>query len=756
MDVAEFRKLVISFADRPNDVMLEKGRLVAMIHGVEMDARVNQRADGLYVEENGVALSAATWVARRLAHLDELARRILEFFPEPIAFVQPRGRALDATAELPSINPTECTDASAVAINILDRRPAGAYSVLYLTSDAGEGKTTLITSMARQQAAAYLSKQTDWLMIPIALGGRPFLRFDEVTTAALVNTLRFHRLYFESFAALVHLGMLVPALDGFEELFVETTEGEAASALGMLLKQFRGQGTVLVATRRAYFDFHSLHAQARLLDSLPDVEVAFGELQLLRWDKQQFTHYAKQRGLANADAFFDSAAMRVGIDHPLLTRAVLVRRLVELALTSSSTEGLLDELRPQTDDFFGRFVDTIIQREVVEKWIDKTGDPPQPLLSRDEHHLLLSWIAEEMWRSKTAYLSGEMLVEIAGIVAEQLHKGPSVVRQLRARVPQHALLVPANSGNSQYSFDHDHFRDYFLAEAIWTSIDARRYSDVCRTLRVDVLPSWTFPVIAQELAKRDSCEALLDDLDKLLTGEPSASALRENLGGIAIEVMRVIRPTKGVFTGLIIPQNALIGMQLSDVTFEQCQFQSTSLHNAELSRVVFRDCVIERIELDHTDSLTACLMQGETVVHTVDIAGGTDSENTTLYAPESIDQALGRRGLRREGAVATSAPIATTDREANLAVVEKVVRTFHRTTRVNDGTLRLRLSVNFHRFQTELLPDLLEQGILKEVPHRGSGQQTWYQLGVPMGRLADAFARANGRYSAFLELARSG
>src|SRR4029077_1840672 len=100
------------------------------------------------------------------------------------------------------------------AETVLSRRPAGATSVLYLTSDAGEGKTTLINHLALKQAQRYKEKTTDWLLVPIPLGGRTFLRFDDVVVAALVNRLRFQLFYYDAFLELVRLGVLVPAFAG--------------------------------------------------------------------------------------------------------------------------------------------------------------------------------------------------------------------------------------------------------------------------------------------------------------------------------------------------------------------------------------------------------------------------------------------------------------------------------------------------------------------------------------------------------------
>ena len=54
----------------------------------------------------------------------------------------------------------------------------GTCSVLYLTADAGEGKTTLISQLAHAQAKRFRKRDSDWLLVPISLAGKPFLRFD--------------------------------------------------------------------------------------------------------------------------------------------------------------------------------------------------------------------------------------------------------------------------------------------------------------------------------------------------------------------------------------------------------------------------------------------------------------------------------------------------------------------------------------------------------------------------------------------------
>jgi len=64
-------------------------------------------------------------------------------------------------------------------------------------------------------------------------------------------------------------------------------------------------------------------------------------------------------------------------DHPLLTRAGLGQRVVELAKASGSD--FVNTLSPQTTNEFKWLVERVLEREATEKWINKFGDPPSPL-----------------------------------------------------------------------------------------------------------------------------------------------------------------------------------------------------------------------------------------------------------------------------------------------------------------------------------------------------------------------------------------
>src|SRR5205823_4460776 len=105
--------------------------------------------------------------------------------------------------------------------------------------------------------------------------------------------------------------------------------------------------SLLIAARKAYFEFNRLKTQARLLDALPSVDVSFARVQLDRWDKRQFVDYCSQNHLDNGESLYKAVTTRVAEDHPLLTRPVLVRRLVDIAGKHDGFSFLAD-LKPES------------------------------------------------------------------------------------------------------------------------------------------------------------------------------------------------------------------------------------------------------------------------------------------------------------------------------------------------------------------------------------------------------------------------
>jgi hypothetical protein len=166
MDSPRFKEVISSFLDSSDHFALERGEIVLQLGTELITATASQKGGMLYVREDGIETRAENWISHRLAMLPLLAERILAAIPDNPVFVTPKGDFLDEINKFAADSPTQVTDAVATVEEFLNRRPGGSCSVLYLTSDAGEGKTTLMNHFARLQAQRFKDRKSDWLLVP--------------------------------------------------------------------------------------------------------------------------------------------------------------------------------------------------------------------------------------------------------------------------------------------------------------------------------------------------------------------------------------------------------------------------------------------------------------------------------------------------------------------------------------------------------------------------------------------------------------
>src|SRR5205807_645459 len=112
-------------------------------------------------------------------------------------------------------------------------------------------------------------------------------------------------------------------------------------------------------------------SQTRLFDSLGGQSVSFARMALCRWDKPKFLQYAAIRAITNGEQIYQEVSDKLGATYPLLTRAVLVKRLLDVATLADDRTRLLANIETHPTDFFRQFVGTIISREARDKWIEK-------------------------------------------------------------------------------------------------------------------------------------------------------------------------------------------------------------------------------------------------------------------------------------------------------------------------------------------------------------------------------------------------
>lgn len=744
MDIQSFRRILTTFADSPADLDLSKGTLLLQLRGEFLEAKVVSRPDGIRILENGAESPAELWIFNRVARLPMLADRILEHVPNQQYFVTPRGKLRDQLDEAPDGNEVVVDDTAQAALSFLGRRPGGTASVLYLTSDAGEGKTTLIQHLAREQAKRYKAKEQDWLIVPVSLGGRTFMRFDDVIVGALMNRLRFPYLYYDAFLELVRLGVIVPALDGFEEVFVEGSAGsagDAISALGNLVKGMHSAGSVLIAARKAYFEYKEIQSRTRLFDSLGGQSVSFGCLALTRWDRGKFIEYAKKRVITNPDRIYDEVERKLGANYPLLTRAVLVRRLLDIAEKPGDRVSLLEAIEADPNDYFRNFIGTIIRRE-ANIWINKDGEVAKPLISEEEHYELLASVALEMWLSNAESLPVEVFDATAELFADSRRKDKSITRQVVERIKQHALIVKTD-GN-RFAFDHQEFYQFFLGEGLGELLSSGSSAEIAHAFRQGQLPRVSMETAARHLRRIDTSVAdVITTINKVCLNEPRASYGKENLGGVLVRLLDANSTTELTLKDGSFPPESLAGRALSNIVFQECYFQPTSLHSARLLNCRFVRTEFESLEL-YRDVAENTILEECNCRSVVPV-----NAETPIYAPAQVTQALLESGFSFNVPPTANVTIPVPDQE--MLLVGKLLRDILLSTSVNENTLQKRFGTRATQFFSDVLPRLQAAGVVEETTYAGRGQQKRYRLSMTMERLNRAVEQAEGSFDRFIE-----
>ena len=750
MNLQEFESVMAAFVDRPSALEISKGQIVAEIRDQVLSASLREKEGDLWVQEGSEEMTARNWVCNRIARLPLLADHLIEYVESENSFVPPSGKLLGVDDHGLQFEEEAIENAQAVICSFFEQKMPSVSNVLYLTSDAGEGKTTLINQLALEQARKYKSGKASWMLVPIRLGGRQFMRLDDVIVAEFTNRLRY-MVFFESFLQLMRMNVIIPALDGFEEVFVESSTGEGASALGSLISSLEGNGSVLVAARKALFEIQNFSTQAKFFDSLnAESDVVFSRLSLDRWSREQFCNYAQKRRIDNGPAIYQAVSKRLGERHPLVTRAVLVHRLLDIAM-NSSIDDLMSKLGSKPEDYFYEFVDTLIEREAMEKWVDRTGESAQPLLSQKEHHALLASIAREMWINSSDALKDEYLDLVASIFAEECGKGPELARQIAERLHNHSLLVSNQLGKRQLRFDHEDFRWFFLGQSLSRNLIADSEQELLSMLRVSGLDERTAESAIAGVARTSGSVAkLATHLVNISKRSTDTSYTKQNAGILIGKLLQQGDLAGATIEDVFFPDNALSNIHINSVSFFRCHFQPTTLVASELENVIFDNCVFERIEPDPNVKITSVKFKMTNVQSFYD-----STSDRKVFEPLEIRKGLKELGFGFEEREEQIGPLERNEGDVSrMNLVERALRAFMRSSQINENLFRRKLGERANEFIEDYLPLLLDNGVIKDVQYKGAGDQKRYKLSIPMKNIEPAIRNAKS-FEEFFSLLKS-
>lgn len=508
-----------------------------------------------------------------MADLRGIARNTTSVIPALPAYVP-----LDAILIGEQENARELLDSSTL-IESLAEPGDGRTNVVFITAEAGVGKTSLLRHLVRRKAVHYMEGASSSLWLYVDAQGRRLAQLDEAIAAEL-DDLR-AKIPYHASIPLVRSGGLVLVVDGFDELIGSVgSYDEAFSSLANYISDLDGYGCIIAAARSTYYEQEFLTRTSSSLGSLED-SWRLTAVRLLDWSIEKRQQFVQRRTESITNTLRRSTIVN---EVDAILAAPEVKDVgFKPFFVSRTLDILLDGVLPNGSGLLERLVSAYVTREVEQKLRSPVSGAP--LLSADQYRLLLSEIAEEMWLQEARELSSSSVREIAEIIGSAIGLAGDGLREIVERLPYNAILSKGSLPGG-VAFEHDIFYSYFLTEPLSRIWSQREEAPLARILRRGRLPEEAASLVGKLMRERNNTQALLDVLCKsILKVSGDREQVSRNAGGLA--------------AGL------LADSETSDITVSNLSFGDAPFGEATIVRGSFRDCTFIGTNLSRVSFLTS-------------------------------------------------------------------------------------------------------------------------------------------------------
>ena len=296
-----------------------------------------------------------------MANLTALAESISQAFGEgPENYVEPQARSDERTSQRRPGRQGCPIPARAVVIRLDPSRLPSGRDRRRKDSSAPEAGSP--------PADAYLDHKATFLYLYVDAQARYLARLDDAV-ALVLQDLNAHFTY-RALATLTRHRLVVPVVDGFDELLGAGGGAEAIQALTLFLTRLDGRGAMVVSSRSTYFDFGRIRTQADHYRS-SDANFEIVPVELLPWTEDEMCSYLGSDGLyqdlgaATPQEALDrlKQAYFAGPDEAsLLSTPFFLTAAVDVALQHAIEDGDLIGARAYRP--IVRIIESFVRREV--------------------------------------------------------------------------------------------------------------------------------------------------------------------------------------------------------------------------------------------------------------------------------------------------------------------------------------------------------------------------------------------------------
>lgn len=729
--LAEVRGDLAAFADTHSRLEFAPPRAVWTRQGASYEAAFVQRPGAGYpdVQLNGARKPYVDFLASEaMANLTALAESI--YFACDVdkeKYVEPRTR----------IEGSEDGDQNAETVleNLVEDVPLGATRVVLLRGAAGAGKTVALRHLAQRQADLYLNRDAGFLYLYIDAQARYLARLDDAVALVLQDLNA--RFTYRALSTLTRHGLVVPIIDGFDELIGAGAGGEAIDALTQFLARLDGRGVTIASARSTYFDFSRIRTSADRFGA-GGASFAIVPAELQEWTEREMCAYlGKNDQYRTLGANSAAEALRTLEEtfcgdggSGLLSTPFFLAAAVEVAREPSAAAGGARPIR--------RIIDSFVRREVGK--LLNTGD--EPILSEEGHRRFLGMLAEEMWRQERRELDGTSVEIIAELLAEEVGMSDGDLRAFVAHVSSYAFLTTGRAANGprMLAFTHEYYYAFFVARLLAEElVDGEDVTGLLGHSRIS-------PTIAAEFAEHvneEGAEFVASVLRSLSTRRvpvPTRETNRANAGAL----YAALAGRRGPIDGLHLYDASFTGADFRDtvqrnVRVENCDFVDPDFRGADWTFQATRGSTFSRLAVDAGRTR----LEGLRVEIGADLVGLRDGGGRTEYSPGKMAAICRKIGIPvPDDDLPPPPPPLSELAEATIELLHKLLHVSERMYYLSGDILTQR-GISSHGCWPDLERRLLEHGLLEEKKTQKSGPEgSLRRLAFPPGIIAEGEGRA--------------
>ena len=713
---ARIQRDLTPFADPGTEVtLLPQGRTIVATwvqRAMPKEARFTVSLDGVSVQFKQRSYPyRAFFASPEMADLLALAKMILQA-KKPRPYVDTKA-TLDEEGE-------EKSALDAIGSALGDRLTQDATVIVMVTGDAGAGKTSVLLELVRVQAERYTRGQTESLYLYVNAQGRALARFTEALAAEL-DELR-SSLTFHEITPLVRLGLIIPVIDGFDELLGVGGYDEAFSSLSAFVEELDGDGQIIASARSTYYE-QEFVARASSVSSLGSQYWIQRGVKVQEWGDEQFTAYVelqcKGRGLSpeeTATALADVRDAFRGRNAHLASKPLFVARTLDLVLEGKVPSG--------ADDLLEALVSTYIERERTEKLLDRSS---RPILTSQDIRSLLVELAEEMWSQETRELDTKSVRSVAEYVLGINGVDSTSQRVVIERMPTMAFLAKGERYQN-ITFEHETFFAFFFAQSLSDRLGSK-------DTPLDVLlgRSVLSPDIARLATDRlgfgngTGGDALRSSIARISAAasqlSPRRIQVQENGGRLVQSFLKAACSTGHVADGLVIADVVIPGGDLAGV-----QLANSSLKNVEFRRVDLRQTAIRASKAENVMLMEVIIDPKATRLEMVGLDPRANVLGLRVLSQDSIESVFTPedvlKALQAVGAVADTEAPSPRRKISNqtIELVERFVRAYKRANPICTSDDFMRGVFSSHEWP-RIQKHLITSGVVTEESRATSGSK---------------------------------